>query len=469
MKVNKSKKRSMAALLVLIAMVTLLTGFTEVYAEEESTESTEATESEFSRQLVVTGIQSKYMEWSTDVECVYETECRGPIIEHMAFYKGVQAFVATPEDFYLTFVFDDKVNFGNHYQNGALANDSVQLFYAKSWAANIYQFANKQECEAYLNGELDASAALNYEEVKNKTNLDYGKHDSNIPVPTKAYISSISFSNVTASVQYSPTEIEDFKKRYNVDELYCDIEMEFFYQYLSQTQINNRICSPNMSEYGPASCVNRYGIMFSETTCGTLFNSIKLSNGSIPDLYKSVACADSGSEMFYSPVQELLTFNSVPPDYSNLYYNDFNLFTFEHHMTFICAQVKIRTYYVDESTGDKVYSDDLYIRRFVFDSANEDYGSTYTRMEEDEEGNQDYIDSGFLDEDGNDSYYDGGYIDADNLLEYIKDGFGLTGDEGYVHMMQMFFRGVPDYIWGLVATAMTVSIFVILFKALRGM
>lgn len=62
-----------------------------------------------------------------------------------------------------------------------------------------------------------------------------------------------------------------------------------------------------------------------------------------------------------------------------------------------------------------------------------------------------------------------GTLNTDNVLENVKNGFGLAGKDGYLELLRRTFLGVPSYIWALVATALGINLLVIVFKVLRGM
>ena len=62
-----------------------------------------------------------------------------------------------------------------------------------------------------------------------------------------------------------------------------------------------------------------------------------------------------------------------------------------------------------------------------------------------------------------------GNIDDGNILQHIKNGFGLTGSDGYIELSNRFFSTVPSGVWSIIMYALAVSVVIIIFKSLRGM
>lgn len=60
-------------------------------------------------------------------------------------------------------------------------------------------------------------------------------------------------------------------------------------------------------------------------------------------------------------------------------------------------------------------------------------------------------------------------IDSDSLVEHVKNGYGLAGDDGYLNLTQRFLQGVPEYIWWIVAMALSINLLAIALKIFRGM
>ena len=330
--------------------------------------------------------------------------------------------------------------------------------------ASLYVFNSVGEAQAYINGEIDASSALNYEEVQ-KNNKDY---DSSIPVPVKAYINVITNSTVSSVFSYDETELENFKSQYGY-ELQYEYEVEYFYQMLSKLQINNQksnLVTTEKNKDSNSYSLDENGLFVSSGTAGELYETF--SANQLIDLQYCNATADTGPYSCTGVVALDNAVTSSPPNYYELYSIPFSLTSMEYHMQFILAQVRISTFYVDDS-GMRHYSDDIYIRRSLWDKDNDLYGSTYTRITKDENGNDTFQFSHVIDSNGNDVNGVVGSFSVDSVEQYIKNGYGLTGSDGYIEMSRRFFIGVPEYIWTIIAFALTINVIVILFKILRGM
>lgn len=340
-------------------------------------------------------------------------------------------------------------------------NTEVDIDYGEIY---VYMFSSRTECLSYLNGEIDASSALNYEEIQ-KNNKDY---DSSIPVPVKAYINVITNSTVSSVFSYDETELENFKSQYGY-ELQYEYEVEYFYQMLSKLQINNQksnLVTTEKNKDSNSYSLDKNGLFVSSGTAGELYETF--SANQLIDLQYCNATADTGPYFCTGVVALDNAVTSSPPNYYELYSIPFSLTSMEYHMQFILAQVRISTFYVDDS-GMKHYSDDIYIRRSLWDKDNDVYGSTYTRITKDENGNDTFQSSHVIDSNGNDVNGVVGSFSVDSVEQYIKNGYGLTGSDGYIEMSRRFFVGIPDYIWCIIAFALSINVIVILFKVLRGM
>lgn len=67
----------------------------------------------------------------------------------------------------------------------------------------------------------------------------------------------------------------------------------------------------------------------------------------------------------------------------------------------------------------------------------------------------------------NETYF--GLPDTGDLLENVDTAFGLTGGNGYFALMNQFLDAVPSQIWTLIGMALSVSIICLVIKIFRGM
>lgn len=330
-----------------------------------------------------------------------------------------------------------------------------------------YQFKDLATCRKYLNGQMSdtelATAALNYKEVQDSL----ASYDSSIPVPIKGNVNVITVSTVSSIFNYDENEIKQFEEEHGVT-LQYDYEVEYFYQLLTKSQINKKNSNLEVAEVNRGVddfALDKNNLMVAKTTCKEQFEAFQV--GGTPTTQKYLCTADSGTYKTSGAVELSNAVTSSPPDYYTIYSIPFSVFSMEYHMQFIVAQVRVTTYYIDDS-GLKHTSDDVYFRRCLWDEDNDHYGATYTRIAKDESGNDVFKNSYEMNANGDNISNDLGNIDDSNLLEHIKNGFGLFGTDGYVALAQRFFLGVPNQIWSLIYMAMAVSIILIVFKTMRG-
>lgn len=375
-------------------------------------------------------------------------------------------------DFYRLYIYSsDKVNVSVTKDGVADVNNGFRKIadepFSISESLPIYHFPDKATCEKYLSGQMTeaelASAALNYKEVQDSL----ASYDSTIPVPVKGNVNVITVSTVSSIFNYDENEIKQFEEEHGVT-LQYDYEVEYFYQLLTKSQINKKNSNLEVAEVNRGVddfALDKNNLMVAKTTCKEQFEAFQA--GGTPTTQKYLCTADSGTYKTSGAVELSNAVTSSPPDYYTIYSIPFSVFSMEYHMQFIVAQVKVTTYYIDDS-GLKHTSDDVYFRRCLWDEDNDHYGATYTRIAKDESGNDVFKNSYEMNANGDNISNDLGNIDDSNLLEHIKNGFGLFGTDGYVALAQRFFLGVPNQIWSLIYMAMAVSIILIVFKTMRG-
>lgn len=342
----------------------------------------------------------------------------------------------------------------------------------------FYIFDSEDTASGYIKGTVPATSALNYD-AASKAIADIEKqirdsqrvHDSTIPVPINAGINVITTSSVSSVFEYDEEEIKKFGEETGYTLMY-EYSVEYIYQMLAKFQIEKQVSCisslkfPDSKSGSDTASLNANGIIEIDGTCKDLYTAFKATNNI--EIGSNGAVADSGMFVSEGCVDIKCVVTSSPPNYYELYMIPKSLVNFhEYHMQFVLAQAKIVTFYVD-ADGYRHDSDAIYIRRPLWENDEEGYGMTYTRITKDEDGNDIFQSSWDVDSNGKQTDNIGS-IDDGNILQYVKNGFGLSGTDGYIALARHFFQGVPSSIWTLLAMALAVSIAVIVFKALRGM
>lgn len=321
----------------------------------------------------------------------------------------------------------------------------------------FYIFKTKDDANGYLKGTVPATAATNYDEVQQalqdieKQMQEFNKtYDGSIPIPDKVYFSSLGASGVTGVWSYNSSTFNDFEY-----ELYYDVKLEHFYSTSSfvekifskeKTTYNNfkKTSDESINELGqvvPQYSVQNYA---DNHVTGSIYNGL-LSDTS-----------DKGIKEINGLMYVTNTITSVPQEFK------LNL---DFQYLYVGSQLSVTPYYVNED-GEKKYGKTVVSRKFTADDLDAILGSTNTVVATDDSGTQYAESQTKVDSNGN--YYDN-VLTTDNVTEYVKNGFGLAGSDGYVELSRRFFGGIPPYIWAIIAMALSVNLTVIVFKVLRGM
>lgn len=344
----------------------------------------------------------------------------------------------------------------------------------------FYVFSSADEAGGYLKGTVPATSATNYDEVQQalqdieKQIRDLNReHDSTIPVPERASINVITTSSVSSVFEYNEEEITKFEEETGYT-LQYEYRVEYIYQMLAKYQIENQasnissLKNPKFSNGSSTASYDSNGLIHVEGTCKELYTAFKETLNT--EIGLNGAVADSGEFVAEGNVDLTCVVTSSPPNYYSLYSIPKSLMNFaEYHMQFVLAQAKITTFYVD-SDGYRHDSDDIYIRRPLWEKDEAGYGMTYTRVTKDENGDDVFKSSYDMDSNGNktDSSISSD-INVTNIVEHVKNGYGLAGDDGYLNLTQRFLQGVPSYIWWIVAMALSINLLAIAVKIFRGM
>lgn len=321
----------------------------------------------------------------------------------------------------------------------------------------FYIFKTKDDANGYLKGTVPATAATNYDEVQQalqdieKQMQEFNKtYDGSIPIPDKVYFSSLGASGVTGVWSYNSSTFNDFEY-----ELYYDVKLEHFYSTSSfvekifskeKTTYNNfkKTSDESINELGqvvPQYSVQNYA---DNHVTGSIYNGL-LSDTS-----------DKGIKEINGLMYVTNTITSVPQEFK------LNL---DFQYLYVGSQLSVTPYYVN-GDGEKKYGKTVVSRKFTADDLDAILGSTNTVVATDDSGTQYAESQTKVDSNGN--YYDN-VLTTDNVTEYVKNGFGLAGSDGYVELSRRFFGGIPAYIWAIIAMALSVNLTVIVFKVLRGM
>lgn len=329
----------------------------------------------------------------------------------------------------------------------------------------FYIFASEDDAKGYLKGTVPATSATNYAEAKavqdkiaKEQEIANAEYESSVPAPDKLYIQSLSATAVNSVFQYTDEGIDLTGMTY-------EVTVEHFYMSASLfTSIAKGYTGKNgEGSYklnGTIDSVNR--LILTETVEDYISKPTELMADHV--LVSGITDEKSGQ---MNATNVIL---SVPTDYSDKFAASVNAFftgaTNSHRASYCGSQITVVPY--KEIDGQLVKGNACVARRFTNEILNTLVGSTYTQVGQDESGNEYIVSSNNQDSNGNQS--EGlGSIDDGNILQHVKNGFGLSGTDGYIALARHFFQGVPSSIWALLSMALAVSVAVIIFKALRGM
>lgn len=288
---------------------------------------------------------------------------------------------------------------------------------------NIPYFASKEECMAYINGEIDEKSAINYE--SDICDILY-----DLEVPQNLKIKDVQntgpegYFNITWE-QTDPDYVNWQTEIYNyIDFRYRDSFLIFSWADWKYVE----------DYYAGQSIIETYKLSYKHRHRENLDDR---------ELHDKISA-------------------EYPTDYGGIYkIGDEKLY--------------IRNYYYDGTY--KHYSNWIVLE---FDSEedawiNPEMNSTVVEKEGSE---LDVDDNGVpIQPDSNvvqDSEYTGGVnenyerVDGTDLISWIKNGFGLGGDNGVLGMMGESFSFIPGEIWAVFAAGISMMVVVAVFKFIRG-
>lgn len=323
-----------------------------------------------------------------------------------------------------------------------------------SYSVYIPRFSSETLGKQYARGEIGIEYAENYEEIKGKM----AAYDSVVPSPDKLYIQDMSEASVSVAWQYTDSGIDLTGVTYQV-------KVEHFYMSSSlMTSIAKGYTGKNgESSYKFNHSTDSMNRLIVEDTVETYLSAPT-------NLLADSILVSENVNLLAGTMHSTNVIYVVPTDYSGQFASSGNAFftglSNSHVATYCGTQVTLIPY--KEIDGQLVKGNVCVARRFMNDILNGLVGSTYTQIGQDDSGNEYIASSSYQDTNGNETDLIGS-LDEDSLLKNIRNGFGLSGTNGYIEMARQFFIGIPVSIWVLIGTALSVNIVVIVFKALRGM
>lgn len=314
-------------------------------------------------------------------------------------------------------------------------------------SSSLYVFNSLSEAQAYVNGQIDASSASNYNEIQASLS------EFNDGLPKIEYLRFNTLSSTGSSLEFGlndETVLNDFLD--NGSNLYYYCKVYPIYSTVSG--------SSTLSSYGN-SIVDKVG-KWLRNFCGldtnTFFDNHFHDNGlmiidSFPTVsnYKKTDPFIVGDEFIFENVFDVssIVLRIKPLSYENL--------------TFVGLYCEVYPY---SDTSPRTYGNTVYMQQFIDGDMQATVGlSQNIKTNYDEFGEQ------ITETMGNSSQVIGEDIvlSSDNLLDYIHTGFGLSGSGGYIALMQAFFLGVPAWFWVLVSTALATNLILLSVKVFRGM
>ena len=290
-------------------------------------------------------------------------------------------------------------------------------------STNIPYFSSQEECMAYINGEIDEKSAINYESDLYDIVYDL-EAPKNLKIKDVQNTGPEGYFNITWE-QTDPDYVNWQTEIYNyIDFRYRNSVLIFSWADWKYVE----------DYYAGQSIVETYKLSYKHR------HRDNLDDGDLHDRMSE----------------------DYPTDYGGIYkIGDEKLY--------------IRNYYYDGTY--KHYSNWIVLE---FDSEedawmNPEMNSTVVEKEGSE---LDVDDNGVpIQPDSNvvqDSEYTGGVnenyerVDGTDLISWIKNGFGLGGDNGVLGMMGESFSFIPGEIWAVFAAGISLMVVVAVFKFIRG-
>ena len=328
----------------------------------------------------------------------------------------------------------------------------------------VYLFGDSDTFVDYVTGKTDAESAENYDDMNPGTDW-LRQYDSSVPTVSYLKVSSINSSSARIEAGFDDfSVVHDYfmdnglSYELHIYPLYCT---QFGMSYLSKWSVTDFARSFDKAMY------ELLGVNYSTWSQNHLMNSNDISNNML-DIQKlshvpsnwlgSALSAADGFMCYDDPV----TFSESCDGTSNIVKTV--SFTDHGDYVFCGCWCRIRTFSGNKTSGW------TYIQAFNNDHLKHLLAMNSNYSDKVDDLGEKYIDSNHNNSVVNpSSVFDSVDLQNPDLTNYVKTGYGLLGSDGYIQLSQQFLLGIPNYIWVLIAFALSVNIIVIVFKALRGM
>lgn len=293
---------------------------------------------------------------------------------------------------------------------------------------SLYVFNSVSEAQAYVNGKIDASSAVNYEEVQNN-NLTF---DSSIPSLDYAYLQQISETQNIVNFGYNETIPPDVVK----------YKITVYNYYVQDTTIYDLAFTLVGAQ------VKRFDKFYENGLLRTDLRTVQERMQEVTILTDMEFFMDEEQKTF---VDTMYLQNVVKlPDYN----------TFDKFQYFACRVEIVPV------TSDGRYGNKVIVSGTISDVHNSLMGTNFVKESSDSTGQviqstpQGVTNTGEFTSSG---------LNTDNLLSYFQNGFGLLGNNGFLALARETFNFFPAEIWVLIFFGISVSIVLIVARFGRGL
>ncbi len=325
-------------------------------------------------------------------------------------------------------------------------------------------FSDREKAFSYIDGTISE------EDLKKYSNYDSWKeeqresvYDKAIPIPDDFGFSNCDSKGIQVVWKYTDSE----SLTYNNYPLMYDVQVEYLYTSMSATSgfLFGYTGSTGLQGGSVDSAI---GNLKTVEATHTVEEYLTTGESLVNNLLKAESIDKN-----YGPMTLVNTFSGVPKDYKSQFVSSGNPFfsgaTNSTHPIFIGAQATVTPYYID-AEGIRHNGNDSVTRKFVNGITSAvSGGNTTVVVGTDGEGNK-YYESEYTP-----SYEAGsglggiGSLDGEGLGNYVKNGFGLLGNNGFLALAQRMIGIFPSEIWVLILFALGVSLTLMIGKVIRGM
>lgn len=343
----------------------------------------------------------------------------------------------------------------------------------------FYVFSSESECLQYLAGDLEATEAINYDEISSSNAV----YDDRVPSPSSVYISNQTSRQLGVNVSFDSESLY-----YEGVPVFYDMQVYHYYRYDSIVHTSsyplgkhsNKSSIDDSRIYADYTLVDSNGdFTISLPTVSGLWNSYQEQKEISTSFFRwsaydlclgddcPIVAEDNTALESYIHSFTVRSYDSYHVD------SGISLFKSIQDMTgincnYTCSQVKVQPYvYID---GNKCYGKPIVVTKYI----NESTQNSYTFIPQDSSNPTDIsrsddviTDNSVFDDNGNRAYDTS--LSESGLLDNIRSGYGLSGSDGYFAITNRYLSSIPSSIWTLIGFALSVSIIICVFKAIRGM